>query len=183
MKLLIIICVAVLLLQAGTLALGISIGDGDAPSDEEIEDGSWNPKEQVPKMAWVANLLDSFQPQLDLGWEQKGFAAGRTEPVKFEHDEDDRLVAKFKLINGTGVMIQYDCAFHGRKGYECPQTACVCPVSAVTDEPRAVECQELELNGIMCPTKGEMGVIVVYTKTGTLRFSGLGSGGGTVEQR
>jgi hypothetical protein len=185
MKILIVICIVVLLLQFGALGLSFGTGDVDRPTEEQIEDEEWHPEEEFPTTARFERLLDPFRPRLVLQhWEQqqKSFAAGITEPVSFENGHEDRRVAKFELTSGTGILIRYECSRIGQ-GYRCPQVTCLCPAGAAINLADFSDCGRSQPDANICPTDGGGGEIVVYSEKGTLLFSGLGAGGGTVRQR
>lgn len=179
MKVLFVICVVVLLLQFGALGLSFSTGGGDQPSEEEIEDGDWDPKEKVPVATRFDRLLDPFRPRLDLPWRQKSFPGGSTEEVAFGNGHEDRRVAEFELTGGAGVLIRYECSIFQR-GYRCPQITCLCPAGAPINPQDFSACEGF---GNTCPADGNIGAIVVYSETGDLQFSGLGLAGGAVRQR
>lgn len=180
MKVLIVVCVVVLLLQFGVLGLSFGTGGGDEPTPEDIEDGRWDLKRSVTR---VENLLDPFRPRLELPWEEKSFTAGGTEEFAFGNGHDDRRVAKFELTAGTGVLIRYECDIRDTEGYTCPQVACLCPAGAALDLRDFMACERFRPDGSRCRADGNVGEIVVYSKTGALEFSGLGAHGGTVRQR
>lgn len=176
MKVLIIICAVLLLLQFGVLGLGFATGGGEQPTEEQIEDGDWDPEGKVPVAAGFEQLLEPFRPRLELPWKQKSFPAGTMQQVTFGNGHEDRRVAKFELTGGDGVLIRYECSNIG-KGYRCPQVACLCRPGAAIDSQELAACDGSPPG---CLPEGE---IVVYSETGTLEFSGMGNAGGTVRQR
>lgn len=183
MKVLAAICVVVLLLQLGTVGLGVVTGGGEEPTDEEIENGDWDPQSEVPIAAGFERLLEPFRPRLDLPWRQHTFASGPPQSVEFRNGDEDRRVAKFELTRGTGVRIGYQCNIQ-RRGYECPQIACLCrPAGATVDPADFSDCPASWLEGGRCPADGDKAEIVVYSEEGQLQFLGLGDDGGTVRQR
>lgn len=173
MKLVIVIVVIVLLLQAATLGLGLSGGGMDEPSEEEIEDGDWDPEKKVPAATVLDGLLDPFRPRLDLPWEKGTFGA-EMQRVNFGNGSADGRVAKFELVAGTGVRIHYGCA-GAVPPRDCGQTVCLCGPGLTSLESIA-DCAEQR----KCTAEGE---IVVYTASGTLEFTGIGDQGGTVTQQ
>ena len=78
MKVLIVICVVILLLQIGVLGLGVATGEGDQPSYTEIENGDWDPDEKVPTTSSFNRLLRPFRPRLKLPFIEKSFAGAGT---------------------------------------------------------------------------------------------------------
>lgn len=181
MKVLIAVCVVVLLLQGAVLGLSFS-NSGDAPTKEDIENGDWVPGKHVPIAAVFEGLLDPFRERLELPWEEKKFPAGRTEAVTFKNGSKDWRVAKFKLTDGDGVRIRYDCDLEGEE-YQCPQVACLCPAGEFLNLQDFPGCGDLRTDGNRCPADGDIAEIVVYSTVGTLGFSGFGDDGGTVQQR
>ena len=178
MKALTIICVVVLLLQFAVIGLSFVTGEGDGPTDVDFAESAW-----VPAAVEFDRLLDPFRPRLTLPWkEEKSFRSRSPEAVNFKNGHEDRRVAKFKLTRGEGVSISYACGIRNVLGYECPQIICLCSPGPVSDWQDFPACEEFRPNG-MCPADGDIGEIVVYSKTGTLVFSGLGNAGGTVRQR
>jgi hypothetical protein len=174
MKLVIVIVVIVILLYAATLGMGLSGGDMDTPSEEEIEDGDWDPKKKVPEVGFLDGLLDPFRPRLELPWKEKAFGS-EAEQVAFDNGHADGRVAKFELLSGTGLRIHYSCLGAAPGLDDCTQTVCLCG-AGVTDLQSVAGCDEQR----QCTATGE---IVVYTASGTLEFSGIGEQGGTVTQR
>jgi hypothetical protein len=183
MKILIIICAVVLLLQIGALGLSFGTGSTEKPTRDEVENGDWDPEKKLPAAAArFESLLDKFRPRLDLPWEEQFFPSGDAEPVIFRNGgegDKGRRVAKFELVSGTGVSIGYSCSL-AKPDYECPQTVCLCSANAPVDALARSACASLPP---VCPADGNLGEIVVYGETGTLEFSGLGAAGGKVRQR
>ncbi|HEX6994660.1 MAG TPA: hypothetical protein VF339_11005 [Gammaproteobacteria bacterium] len=182
MKLLIVICVVVLLLQLAAVGRNMSSSDGAPPSKEAVENGDWDPAVAVPVGAKLEALVDRFRPRLELPWEDDthAFPAGANEPVTFEGGADQR-VAKFELTAGTGVRIGYGCDSGGE---ECEQDVCLCAANAPLELRHFLICGDgFRPEGGRCPADGNLGKIVVREETGVLWFTGLGELGGTVRQR
>lgn len=89
MKVLVVVCVVVLLLQFGVLGLSFGTGDGGEPTPEDIEDNRWDLK---PLVTRVEGLLDPFRPRLELPWEEKLLPAGGTEEFAFGNGQDRKSV-------------------------------------------------------------------------------------------
>jgi hypothetical protein len=182
MKVLIVVCAIVLLLQIGALGLSFGTGDVDHPERGQIEDGEWHPENEFPLAAKAEAFLDRFRPRLELPWEQQSFASGTASRVSFTHGgkgTEGRRVAKFELVSGTGASIAYACSID-KPGFECPQRVCLCQPGKPTDALARAACTSLPA---VCPADGNLGEIVVYGETGSLEFLGLGAAGGTVRQR
>ena len=189
MKVLIVICVAVLLLQLAAVGVNLSSDERERPSEDEIESGAFSPGATVEAFE---KLLDPFRQRLGLSpWDEdeKTFPAGADEAVQFSvqfsvpfsEGSEDQRVAKFELTAGTGVLIGYGC---DREGARCPQVVCLCPADQPVVREDFQACGDaLRLANGRCPADGDRGELVVYGKTGELRFAGLGAGGGTVRQR
>jgi hypothetical protein len=182
MKVLIVICAVVLLLQIGALGLSVGTGDVDHPQRDEIEDGKWHADDEFPLAAKAEALLDRFRPRVHLPWEEQVFPSGTPSPVPFTHGAkgtDGRRVAKFELVSGTGASIAYACSID-KPGFKCPQRICLCQPDKLVDVKARTACPSLPA---VCPADGHLGEIVLYGETGTLEFLGLGAAGGKVRQR
>lgn len=179
MKVLIVVCTIVLLLQLATVGVNLSSGSGDPPSD--VEDGDWQAAEAFPLAAAFERLLDPLRKRLVLPWDEQTFPGGAGEPVEFSEGSDDQRVAKFELTAGTGVLIRYECS---REGARCPQVVCLCPAGESIVLQDFISCGDaFRPRDGKCPSDGDQGELVVYGKTGEIYFAGLGSSGGTVRQR
>jgi hypothetical protein len=97
-KLLLLICAAVLLLQSFTLWKARSSGDQSGPSRSEVENGDWKPSGNVPRLAEEAEAaLDRIRPRIRLPWEEHRIGPGVAEPVNFGRGDEKGRVAKFRL--------------------------------------------------------------------------------------
>jgi hypothetical protein len=181
MKVLIVVCALVLLLQIGALGLSFGTGDIDPRTKDRIKSGEQPPDKEFPLAARFENFLDRFRPRLDLSWETQSFPSGSTQTIAFRNGgkgSDGQRVAKFELASGTGARIGYACRID-KPGYNCPQSICLCQPGEPLDALTRAACMSLPP---VCPADGNVGKIVVYGETGTLEFSGLGAAGGTVRQ-
>ncbi|HEX7079408.1 MAG TPA: hypothetical protein VF329_00135 [Gammaproteobacteria bacterium] len=182
MKVLVVVCAVVLLLQIGALGLSFGTGDVDHPERDQIEDGEWHAENEFPLAAKAEAFLDRFRPRLKLPWDEQFFASDAASPVAFTHGgegTEGRRVAKFELVAGTGASIAYACSID-KPGFECPQRICLCQPDKPVDALARAACPSLPA---VCPADGHLGEIVVYGETGTLELQGLGAAGGTVRQR
>ncbi len=183
MKLLIVICAVVVLLQLAAIGRNVASNDGERPSREAIENGEWDPAREVPAVAKLEALLDRFRTRLDLPWDDDthAFAPGPEQRVEFGGGANQR-VAKFELVSGTGVSIRYEC---GADDEGCrPQVVCLCLANEpVVDDDFAMCGDSFRTVNGRCPADGHLGEIVVREERGALWFAGLGALGGTLRQR
>lgn len=183
MKILLIICAVILALQIAVLGYSFSDGDKNPPSEEEIEDGDWDPGEEYPMTAWADDLFGAFRERIELSKRaSQPFAGGETVSLQYKHEsEKERVIAEFKLTSGEGVMIRYTCGVF-KKGYTCPeQVACLCSPGATIDPDHFAACGDARPQEAACPEEGDIGEVIVYSKIGELEFTGLGNAGGTVK--
>ena len=185
MKLLIFIVVIVLLLQFGTVAIGLSTeGDGkDEPTEEQIEEGDWNPKKKFPKTASIGNGFDWMRPKVKLHWESGTFdQADENVVVPYSRGHKKERMIRFVLTGGDGVRIRYDCSID-RDGFECPQTLCLCQQGKPIADTDYANCNNIDPPvPALCPKDNDRGEIFVFGKKGQIHVSGLGPGGGTIRQ-
>jgi len=183
MKILLIICGVVLVLQLAVLGYSFS-GGGDPPADEELRDGEWNAGEEYPMTEWANGLLSPFRPHIKIfnnGLDQP-IAGAEQREIEYRHESDDkRVIAEFDFISGYGVLIKYQCGILNRKGFTCPeQVICLCSEGRPINIDDFSVCGSARPKGDRCPEEGNVGKIIVYSKRGKFLLHGLGDEGGRV---
>lgn len=180
MKLLLIICAIILVLQFAVLGYSFTDG-GDAPTDEEIEDGDWDAGEEFPMTKWANGVLAPFRPRakiLNDGLDQ-ALAGDEERIVEYRHDIDKkRVIIELSLASGDGALVKYRCGVLNRKGFTCPeQVICLCPEGRAINLNDFDGCGKARPDGPICEEEGNTGEIIVYSKRGEFLVRGLGDEG------
>lgn len=166
MKVLLIICAVVVLLQSFTLWKARSSDDKSSPTPEEVDDGKW---ELPTRVKDVEASLESFRLRIKLPWKERSIGPGMTELVEFRRGDKKGRLARFRLTAGTAVRIAYQNPQNGQL-----DLLCLCADGGLAGIEPQPYCGR-KFKG--CSTEGK---IVFYGKEGQFTLEGLA--GGTIEQ-